>query len=200
MKKSLFLIIDSTQDTLCVALYDANEIKRHQVKGKKHSEKLLLTIEEMLSQLNKSKNDISQIIVVTGPGSYTGSRVGVATANALSFGLKKPLCGINKFDIAKIVHSKQDLFAIESFKGHVLLYSSKTNTKKMKKISEIDQEKVIEIQNNGQCTCAKKKCLDYQQEEKMIQWIQEIPRDNFNFKVVTPYYFKSPSATKKRKG
>ena len=48
---------------------------------------------EALSKSNKSINAIESIQVFTGPGSFTGLRVGIAIANALSFTLGIPING-----------------------------------------------------------------------------------------------------------
>ena len=55
------------------------------------SQVLLDLITQILTQANLNKSDLSQIKVATGPGSYTGIRVGVAVANALGFGLGIPV-------------------------------------------------------------------------------------------------------------
>src|SRR5262249_48061502 len=52
---------------------------------------LLPTIEALLKEASLSIQDIDQIAVGIGPGSYTGTRVGVAVARTLSFALKIPL-------------------------------------------------------------------------------------------------------------
>ncbi len=52
------------------------------------------TLELINSALGKAKlnlKDIKEIVVEKGPGSYTGIRVGVAIANALSFSLNIPV-------------------------------------------------------------------------------------------------------------
>lgn len=68
--------------------------KRVEVKSKKGSSQMLLTsIDKMLAQNKKNINDISEIIVATGPGSFTGLRVGVAVANTLGFALHIPVNG-----------------------------------------------------------------------------------------------------------
>lgn len=46
---------------------------------------------ESLNASNKSVKDITSIEVFTGPGSFTGLRVGIAIANALSFSLNIPI-------------------------------------------------------------------------------------------------------------
>jgi tRNA threonylcarbamoyl adenosine modification protein YeaZ len=55
------------------------------------SEKLLLSIDRLLKKNNLSKNSLQSIIVDRGPGSYTGIRVGVTTANFLALSLNIPV-------------------------------------------------------------------------------------------------------------
>ncbi|MEX2007668.1 MAG: tRNA (adenosine(37)-N6)-threonylcarbamoyltransferase complex dimerization subunit type 1 TsaB [Candidatus Levyibacteriota bacterium] len=50
-------------------------------------------IEKILLENKLSLKDLDAIEVNTGPGSFTGLRVGIAIANALSFALKIPVNG-----------------------------------------------------------------------------------------------------------
>lgn len=60
---------------------------------KEKSQKLLPFIDEVLAKKKKSLQDLTEIEVNTGPGSFTGLRVGVAVANALGWALKIPVNG-----------------------------------------------------------------------------------------------------------
>lgn len=51
------------------------------------SQKTLILIDKILKKNKINPTDIDEIEVNTGPGSFTGTRVGVAIANALGFGL-----------------------------------------------------------------------------------------------------------------
>lgn len=51
------------------------------------SEELLICLERVLEQNNLTKNDITDICVNCGPGSFTGIRVGLSFVEGLSFGL-----------------------------------------------------------------------------------------------------------------
>lgn len=51
----------------------------------RHSQKLLPFIEEILKQKGKRIDDISELEVETGPGSFTGLRVGLSVANAIGW-------------------------------------------------------------------------------------------------------------------
>jgi tRNA threonylcarbamoyladenosine biosynthesis protein TsaB len=55
------------------------------------SEAVLPTIEKILERNNLKIEEIEKVEVNKGPGSFTGLRVGVAIANALSFLLKIPV-------------------------------------------------------------------------------------------------------------
>lgn len=57
------------------------------------SQKLVSFIDEVLEKNKLTTKDITQIEVNTGPGSFTGLRVGVAVANAMGFALHVPVNG-----------------------------------------------------------------------------------------------------------
>ena len=53
----------------------------------RNSQKILYFIDEILKRNNFTVQDIKEIKVNTGPGSFTGLRIGIAIANTLAFGL-----------------------------------------------------------------------------------------------------------------
>lgn len=55
------------------------------------SQRLLPFIDELLKKKGKSLEDVTEIEVDTGPGSFTGLRVGVSVANTLGWALKIPV-------------------------------------------------------------------------------------------------------------
>ncbi len=58
-----------------------------------HSERLLPALETLLAQGGLIPQELDGISVVTGPGSFTGLRIGVATAKGLAYALGHPLLG-----------------------------------------------------------------------------------------------------------
>ena len=58
-----------------------------------NSDTALILLEKALSDLNLNTDKITEIEVERGPGSYTGTRIGVAIANSLSFVLQIPVNG-----------------------------------------------------------------------------------------------------------
>ncbi|OGE85967.1 MAG: tRNA (adenosine(37)-N6)-threonylcarbamoyltransferase complex dimerization subunit type 1 TsaB [Candidatus Doudnabacteria bacterium RIFCSPHIGHO2_02_FULL_46_11] len=63
------------------------------------SESLPFKLQSLLKKANLSFSDIKKIAVVRGPGSFVGSRTGVATANALAFTGKTPIVGLTEQEI-----------------------------------------------------------------------------------------------------
>jgi tRNA threonylcarbamoyladenosine biosynthesis protein TsaB len=57
------------------------------------SQVLLSTITDLFKEAGIQFKDLTEIEVATGPGSYTGLRVGVSVANALGYSLNIPVNG-----------------------------------------------------------------------------------------------------------
>jgi tRNA threonylcarbamoyl adenosine modification protein YeaZ len=62
--------------------------------GHRHGEQLLPSIARTLGEANIRRSRLSGIVVGTGPGAFTGLRVGLATAKALAHGLGLPIAGV----------------------------------------------------------------------------------------------------------
>ncbi len=65
------------------------------VAGHRHGETLLPTIGRFLGEQNLRRSRLAAIVVGTGPGAFTGLRVGMATAKGLAHGLGIPLVGVS---------------------------------------------------------------------------------------------------------
>lgn len=79
------------EDGKCVGLYLLNC-------GLTHSETLLPMAENLLKGCAVPLSEVDLIAVARGPGSFTGVRIGVATAKGLSWGLDKPCCGVSTLE------------------------------------------------------------------------------------------------------
>jgi tRNA threonylcarbamoyl adenosine modification protein YeaZ len=64
------------------------------VAGYRHGETLLPSIQRFLGEQNLRRSRLTGIVVGTGPGAFTGLRVGIATAKGLAHGLGIPLVGV----------------------------------------------------------------------------------------------------------
>lgn len=75
-------------------LSDEEVIITHHWKAHRQlSNTLIETIEEQLKLAAVSLNDLQGIIVYKGPGSFTGLRIGITTANTLAYSLGIPVVG-----------------------------------------------------------------------------------------------------------
>jgi tRNA threonylcarbamoyladenosine biosynthesis protein TsaB len=63
--------------------------------GYRHGETLLPSIARFLGEQNLRRSRLTGIVVGTGPGAFTGLRVGIATAKGLAHGLGLPIAGVS---------------------------------------------------------------------------------------------------------
>lgn len=63
--------------------------------GYYHAEKLHVFIEEILAKVKIAPKDLNAIAISSGPGSYTGLRIGVSAAKGLCFALDLPLISVD---------------------------------------------------------------------------------------------------------
>ncbi len=83
MKKSYKrLVIDSATKYLYIALFDGNNeiAKFYEAGNNDHSVKLMTEIKRLFDNNNLKMDNIDEIIIGIGPGSYTGLRIGVVIA------------------------------------------------------------------------------------------------------------------------
>lgn len=93
--------IDTSTMAANVAVLEDNKlICEYTINTKKtHSQKLMPMIENMLKLSDMGIKDIDAIGVCVGPGSFTGLRIGMATAKAIAHVNNIPLIGVNSLEI-----------------------------------------------------------------------------------------------------
>ncbi len=94
------LIIDTTkQNTYLALVCDEKVYKKTLQVQTKVSESLLPAIEQVLQEASIDLNNIECLCVVTGPGSFTGIRVGLATIKAFAQALDLKVINRNSFEV-----------------------------------------------------------------------------------------------------
>jgi len=113
------LHLETATKVCSVALSNNGEsiaLKEIQEDGYSHGENLNLLIEDVLKQASISTNELQAISVAAGPGSYTGLRIGAATAKALCYALEIPLIAIDALtslaELAKMNYPNSNLCAV----------------------------------------------------------------------------------------
>lgn len=104
--RRLVLVLDSATTRLVAALAEEAATApgaeadgrllavRDEPSGYRHGELLLPLVERLLDDAGRSKADIGGVVVGTGPGAFTGLRVGLATAAGIARALRCPLVGV----------------------------------------------------------------------------------------------------------
>ncbi len=96
-KKSVILFIDTSDRKKTSIVLSIGRIKfSKNVDNVRTSQMLLPLIDELLSENNLIPADLSAVEVHTGPGSFTGLRIGISVANTLFYILDIPVNGKKK--------------------------------------------------------------------------------------------------------
>lgn len=69
------------------------------VADKGYSEIMMPLIEEALSEVQLTIDNLDGFLVCTGPGNYTSLRIATSTARGLSLACNRPACGISLFEL-----------------------------------------------------------------------------------------------------
>ena len=92
------LAIDTAAEWCAACLFDteAGRVLGSEARdiGKGHAEALMGVIGEALDEAGASYRAVDAVAVSVGPGSFTGVRIGVATARGLALALKAPATGV----------------------------------------------------------------------------------------------------------
>ena len=77
-----------------------------------YSARLMPVIAELLERNKFTKNDVDAFVVVSGPGSFTGLRVGLATVKGLCEVLGKPLATVSTLEAIAVTHGSGAVTAV----------------------------------------------------------------------------------------
>lgn len=116
------LFLDTASSNLIVGIYKNLEqlFLKIQKNDNNLSEKVLPLIDFALSSCNLTINDIDNIFVVNGPGSFTGTRIGVTVAKTLAWGLDAKICPISELEVLASSSNKNYIVPmIDARRGYV---------------------------------------------------------------------------------
>ena len=120
----MLLAIDTSTRVVGVALYDGVQVISEVVwiSQDYHTVELAPAVDLTLSKSDINVSDIKAIAIATGPGSYTGLRIGLAFGKGLSLVGQKSIVGIPTFDIlaaAQPVVDKQMVTVLRAGRGRL---------------------------------------------------------------------------------
>ena len=126
---------------------------------KSHSNSLTPLIEQMLQHCDIQMEELNAVAVSSGPGSYTGLRIGLSTAKGLSYALDIPLISISSLDsmtahVLNFHKDKDSIFIpmLDARRMEVFYKVSDASFSELEKISNliIDEEAFKEYVNTYQ--------------------------------------------------
>ena len=128
------LFIDSSRENLSIAITGNDKViaKVNTSSHGKHSNYLMNNLKEIFENNGMNIYDVDNIIVLNGPGSFTGLRVGVTVAKTIAWALSKKLYQLSTLDALK-VHDSNDavisVFYDKPSSSYVGLYIDNSNVK-----------------------------------------------------------------------
>ena len=117
----MLLVIDSATAACSAALIEHDSLidERHELVGRGHAERLVPMIEDLLGGRRPKA-----IVVDCGPGSFTGTRVGLAAAHGLAIGWGVPLHGYSSLALlAAMAGATPSAAALHGGHGEIFVQS-----------------------------------------------------------------------------
>ncbi|MEE9248221.1 MAG: tRNA (adenosine(37)-N6)-threonylcarbamoyltransferase complex dimerization subunit type 1 TsaB [Dehalococcoidia bacterium] len=96
----MYLVIDTATSILGLALVDSSGLVGELAwrTNQNHTAELIPSLRHLLNKAATELHDLQGIVVAKGPGSFTGLRVGMATAKGLAISTGAPLVGISTLE------------------------------------------------------------------------------------------------------
>ena len=115
------LFLDTSSKTLSVYIVKDNDIlyEKNITTNNDHSKYLVPSIDEGLKLNNLKPSDINKCYVVTGPGSFTGTRIAVTVG--------KTFCYSNNINVIPVSSLKQYIFSLDNYDYYVSIIRDKGN-------------------------------------------------------------------------
>ncbi|MBQ7104383.1 MAG: tRNA (adenosine(37)-N6)-threonylcarbamoyltransferase complex dimerization subunit type 1 TsaB [Bacilli bacterium] len=107
-----YLYVDTTSNFLYTGIVDKDLLlcERKIRFDKDLSTMALTTIVDMMDENNIKPNDINKIILVNGPGSFTGCRIGITIAKTYAWSLNIPITTISSLEAMALIDDEYDFY------------------------------------------------------------------------------------------
>lgn len=186
--KVLFIDTHSEKVTMIIK-NDGHIFKNELVSDKSHSEVVIPTLEKLLKESCIKLDELDEIIVVNGPGSFTGVRIGVTISKTLAYSLNIPIKTITSLEMYGVSANEEfDIVTVSDSKG---MYSAKYNNGKFDNFNYQKKSVFEEMVENDNLKVLGSKNIDI---EKVINYLKD--KEVVNPHVVNPIYIKEIDALK----
>lgn len=183
------LFIDTHDKKVLIILYKDGKIfnKKELTTINKHSEVTMPAIDDILKESDVDVTEINSIIVVNGPGSFTGERIAVTIAKTFAYSLKVPIRTIDALTIlATGINDSEKIVALEDRNGAFVGFFDQDNNP-IKQIQYMNKSSYTEFKANNEVHIDV--VVDYEQVYEYVMNLKEL-----NPHEVKPLYIKGISA------
>jgi tRNA threonylcarbamoyladenosine biosynthesis protein TsaB len=97
----MILAIDTSTDMASIAIYRPAQgvlVEQSWLSGREQTTQLLPNVQREMSLVGITVRDLTGIAVATGPGSFSGVRIGISVAKTMAYALQIPLWGVPALD------------------------------------------------------------------------------------------------------
>ncbi len=112
------LIIDCSAGMSVYVVKENNVFSYVDLDMKKHTDNLLVKVDEILKEANLSVSEIDCFCVCIGPGSFTGIRVAISIIKGLCINTNAKICVASNFDIYKVNTNENYALVLEGFSNN----------------------------------------------------------------------------------
>ena len=201
---SIIFYIDTSSSILVSGLIKdgilIGEIK--ETLGKDLSTNTLYLIEEMFNECSIDVNDVDKIVVVNGPGSFTGIRIGITIAKTYAWALEKKITTISSLE-AMSVSTKEEKYKIpyiDARRGYVFAGIYNNNNEVVLENQYIkfeDLQEIVKNLNSPYTFISNDKLIEEQTEYKpdILEIVNYSKfKEEINPHAVNPIYLKKTEA------
>jgi tRNA threonylcarbamoyladenosine biosynthesis protein TsaB len=142
IKKEVVLAVETSGKALSAAVsVNGKLVSQESVDtGLAHSEKIVAAVSRVLKKAGFEKNEITKIASSTGPGSFTGIRVGLSFARMTAQVLELTPVGVNTLDILREGAPKGDHYIypmIDALRNEVYAFDSKSGKPEIQNLEKV---------------------------------------------------------------
>lgn len=134
-----YLILDCSAGMTLRVIKDGQEFSFVDKNEKRHSDELLVVLDNLLKEANVKISEIENICVCIGPGSFTGVRVAISICKGLAIGASAKVFVLSNFDVFDLPKNENLVFVLDGFSEFVYarIVENGKNEDKCIKISEL---------------------------------------------------------------
>ncbi len=114
------LLLDTCGSEASVAIAEGHQLlEQRLLPGRGASEELVGAVAEILRGRTWNLRELEAVVVVRGPGSFTGVRVGLSAAKGLCEGSGRPLIAVSRLEVLAQKGSRESIVMLDAGRGEV---------------------------------------------------------------------------------